>query len=317
VPFGNHVSKSFGTIGGGQGNSITDEGGTIAGGSGNSAGNYAAIAGGSGNTASGTVAMVAGGFGGTASGDTAFIAGGLSNTASGNGSFAAGRHVIADRPSCAVFGLWSSGYASCGSTANVFKVMGDNGFSVDYHMPVGSGASSGGDRWLAIGPFTNFHGLGPSTIVAWNGAYLSDAGVWVNASSSKALKTDFDDVDVNAVLEHVVELPITTWRYRQGEGSIRHMGPMAEDFWNAFHVGYGDRTIADLDARGVELAAIQGMHRLVQQKDAELEAQRRSLAEQQQEIIAHQHEIEDLRGELDAVKRAVAHFIGGDSLVAR
>jgi hypothetical protein len=317
VPFGNHVSKSFGTIGGGQGNSITDEGGTIAGGSGNSAGNYAAIAGGSGNTASGTVAMVAGGFGGTASGDTAFIAGGLSNTASGNGSFAAGRHVIADRPSCAVFGLWSSGDASCGSTANIFKVMGDNGFSVDYHMPVGSGASSGGDRWLAIGPFTNFHGLVPSTIVAWNGAYLSDAGVWVNASSSKALKTDFDDVDVNAVLEHVMDLPITTWRYRQGEGSIRHMGPMAEDFWNAFHVGYGDRTIADLDARGVELAAIQGMHRLVQQKDAELEAQRRSLAEQQQEIIAHQHEIEDLRGELDAVKRAVAHFIGGDSLVAK
>jgi hypothetical protein len=132
--------------------------------------------------------------------------------------------------------------------------MGNNGFSVDYHQPVGGG----GDRWLAIGPFT--HGVVPTTIVTWNGAFLSDAGVWTNASSSRARKKDFGAVDVDAVLNAVARLPITTWRYKEGDGDVLHMGPMAEDFWAAFGIGYGDRTIADLDARGVEFAAIQGLN---------------------------------------------------------
>ena len=34
------------------------------------------------------------------------------------------------------------------------------------------------------------------------------------------------------------------------------MGPMAEDFWSAFKIGYGAHTIADLDARGVALAVM-------------------------------------------------------------
>ena len=298
--FANHVAKTYGTIAGGISNSVIGEGGTVAGGTANTVGDYATITGGTSNTASGTLSVVAGGFGGTASGDVAFVAGGSSNTASGNGSFAAGHDAAANQDNCALFGLWSSsGQTSCFSTPYVFKVMGDNGFSVDYGSPTGSG---GGTKWLAIGPYTNYHGIVPSTIIAWNGAYLSDAGVWVNASSSKFLKTDFDGVDVSAVLRRVVGLPITTWRYKQGEGSVRHMGPMAEDFWNAFHIGYGDKTIADLDARGIEFAAIQGLHKLVLDKDAKIDAQ--------------QHEIAELRTELDAVKRAVAQFTSGNAHVA-
>ena len=56
------------------------------------------------------------------------------------------------------------------------------------------------------------------------------------------------------------------------------MSPMAEDFWKAFGVGYGDQTIADLDARGVEFAAIQGLHRLLQERDAEIASLRERLS---------------------------------------
>ena len=289
------------TVSGGWLNTASANSATVGGGEGNTASNYVStVAGGHVNTASGEAATVAGGHGNTASGTYATVAGGTDNTATGASSFAAGSHATANQDECVVFGLWSAnGTAQCFGTTNVFKVMGENGFSVDYHAWNGAG---GGDRWLAIGPFNNYHGLVPSTIIAWNGAYLSDAGVWVAGSSSQYSKTDFDDVDVKAVLKHVVNLPITTWRYKQGEASIRHMGPMAEDFWDAFHIGYGDKTIADLDARGVEFAAIQGLHQLVQEKDAKIEIQQR--------------EIDDLRSELNAVKRAVAHLVKADDRVA-
>ena len=50
------------------------------------------------------------------------------------------------------------------------------------------------------------------------------------------------------------------------------------------------------------LAAIQGLHQLVKEKEGKIEAQ--------------QHEIAELRTELDAVKRADAQLISGNARVA-
>jgi hypothetical protein len=52
---------------------------------------------------------------------------------------------------------------------------------------------------------------------------------------------------------------------------------MAEDFWTAFNIGYGDHTIADLDARGVALAAIQGLNQKVEEKDLKIDRLEREL----------------------------------------
>ena len=54
------------------------------------------------------------------------------------------------------------------------------------------------------------------------------------------------------------------------------MGPMAEDFWTAFNIGYGDHTIADLDVRGVALAAIQGLNAKLDERVAD---QQREIAD--------------------------------------
>jgi hypothetical protein len=45
---------------------------------------------------------------------------------------------------------------------------------------------------------------------------------------------------------------------------------MAQDFHAAFAVGPDDRHISTVDADGVSLAAIQGLHRLLTEKDARL-----------------------------------------------
>jgi len=233
-------------------------------------GNDSTVSGGSFNQATGLNSSVAGGQSNAARGDWSTIAGGFLNFTSGPYSFAAGYAAYADQQQCFVFANWSSQtQASCLSATNIARFLLDHGLSVDYYAPRSDG---GGTRYVYFGDLS-----ANATIATWNGAYLSDAGVWVNASSSKTRKTDFRPVDVQAVLHEVARLPITTWRYKEGEGDVRHIGPMAEDFWAAFHIGYGDTTIADLDARGVALASIQGLHQLVQEKDREIAELKRKL----------------------------------------
>jgi hypothetical protein len=271
----NVASGSHSSVGGGLSDQATGAYSVVAGGDTNVAsGDYGTVAGGEYNQAIATYSTVSGGYKNIASGDHSTVAGGAYNIAGGQTSFAVGWLGHADKAQCFVFANWSGipgSPPSCLGSTNVARFLLDHGLSVDYFSARSDG---GGNRWAYIGDI--FAG---QTISTWTGAFLSDAGVWVNASSSKMRKADFRPVDVQAVLREVARLPITTWRYKQGEGDVRHMGPMAEDFWEAFHIGYGDKTIADLDARGVALAAIQGLYQLLQDKNARIAALERRLSD--------------------------------------
>jgi len=95
--------------------------------------------------------------------------------------------------------------------------------------------------------------------------------------SDRNIKNNFAAVDPQSILERVAQLPIETWNYNfQGEG-IRHIGPMAQDFYQAFNVGEDDRHINMVDANGVVLAAIQALYGKVQEKDRQIEALAREL----------------------------------------
>jgi hypothetical protein len=76
------------------------------------------------------------------------------------------------------------------------------------------------------------------------------------------------------VLERLARIPINTWNWRAQEDSIRHMGPMAQDFFAAFQVGEDEKHITTVDADGVALAAIQGLNQKLEDqirgKDAEI-----------------------------------------------
>lgn len=92
----------------------------------------------------------------------------------------------------------------------------------------------------------------------------------VHEASSRELKQGFESVDAAEILDRVVSLPVTTWSYKKNDG-VRHIGPVAEDFYSAFHVGIGEQHLNSGDATGVALAAIQGLHGLVQEKDQEIQ----------------------------------------------
>jgi hypothetical protein len=106
-------------------------------------------------------------------------------------------------------------------------------------------------------------------------------GAW-SAMSDRQAKTNFASVDPQEVLRRVAALPIQTWSYKE-QPSVRHVGPMAQDFGAAFEVGADDKHITTVDADGVALAAIQGLNQKLEEqlaaRDAEIQALRQSLAE--------------------------------------
>jgi hypothetical protein len=69
-----------------------------------------------------------------------------------------------------------------------------------------------------------------------------------------------------AVLERLHTLPIYYWSYRT-RLDVRHIGPMAQDFYARFGVGDNPRFIYTVDALGVLYAAIQA---LAEQLDAQV-----------------------------------------------
>ncbi|HET9209339.1 MAG TPA: tail fiber domain-containing protein [Thermoanaerobaculia bacterium] len=87
--------------------------------------------------------------------------------------------------------------------------------------------------------------------------------------SSRDIKTGFDSLAPKEALSRVAALPVSLWSYKT-EKDVRHVGPMAEDFHQAFGLGADDKHIAPGDQAGVALLAVQGLNQVVQEKDREI-----------------------------------------------
>lgn len=79
------------------------------------------------------------------------------------------------------------------------------------------------------------------------------------------------------VLEAALALPVSTWRYHWDPAGVRHLGPMAQDWWRAFGIGQDDRTICCTDTNGVAIVCIQALHRLLEETRQETAALRQRL----------------------------------------
>jgi hypothetical protein len=265
-------------VGGGLQNVALGEQTVIGGGSGNDAnGANATIGGGTVNRADGPSAAIGGGSGNKASGEYGTVPGGLANEAGGDFSFAAGQAAIVLPTHDGSF-LWAD------TTPADFRSVAANEFAA---------RATGGVRFV-----TAVSGGTPTA-----GVRLSaGGGSWLTLSDRHA-KTDVDVVDPVAVLRRLRALPLSTWRYAT-QDAVRHMGPMAQDFYAAFGLGEDERHINTVDADGVALAAVQGLDRVMQEKDrriAELEAKVDRLSEQ---VEAHAQLLRALQARLDALENA-------------
>ena len=257
APCGNQVSASFGTVSGGTANTASGSSATVGGGDDNTASNnnatvgggacntapgwLATVGGGWTNTASNFASTVSGGSANTASGYASTVPGGLANNAGGDYSFAAGSSAKATHRGSFVWG--DSTAADITSSANnQFKARASGGvvFYTNSGLTSGVTVGAGGNAWSAV--------------------------------SDRALKENFADVDGRALLDRLAQTPVTTWNYLSQDPSIRHIGPVAQDFYAAFGVGEDDTHISTIDADGVALAASQALYRLAQEQASQIAA---------------------------------------------
>lgn len=242
----NTVSGGSATVGGGYGNTASGDLATVSGGRSNTASAlYSTVGGGQDNMANGSLAMVGGGSRNTASGNGATVSGGYFNDSSGDFSFAAGYDAN-------VNGVHDFSFVWSGGGYNSTDSFGANTFTA---------RAPGGVRFYSASAGTT------------NGVELAaGAGAWSSLSDRNA-KANFDAVDTRAVLDALVNLPVTTWNYLTQDDSIRHIGVMAQDFYAAFGVGEDDTHISTIDADGVLFAAVQGLNAKLEDENAALRAE--------------------------------------------
>ncbi|ARZ72529.1 hypothetical protein SMD11_6953 [Streptomyces albireticuli] len=95
------------------------------------------------------------------------------------------------------------------------------------------------------------------------------------ASAATAATTGpAEAVNGHQVLEEVLRLPVSTWRYHWDPPDVRHLGPMAQDWHAAFGLGDNDVTISATDTNGVALVCIQALHRRIEDLTAQVETLR-------------------------------------------
>lgn len=146
------------------------------------------------------------------------------------------------------------GIYAVGTTANatgVFALAGLGGIAV-----YGNGTSAG----------TDFKGFG--------GEYAK-AGSWTNISD-RNVKENFVPIDGQSVLDKIAQLPITQWNYKTAKG-VKHIGPVAQDFYAIFGVGDDDKHISTIDPAGISLAGIKALNEKVN-------AQQKQIRELEDEI---------------------------------
>lgn len=113
----------------------------------------------------------------------------------------------------------------------------------------------------------------PAHLIDVDGGAHCTGTTWVNMSD-KHTKENIHAVNGVDILTKVIQLPITSWNYKTDHPSVQHIGPMAQDFFFAFGLGGSDTSISTVDASGVALGAIQGLHTLHTEQADEIESLR-------------------------------------------
>ena len=176
----------------------------------------------------------------------------------GLAAFALGYNVTADKDHTFAMGkfasnngfsgtfVWSDGAAT--ASADTFKNTANNEFAL---------RATGGFRFR-----TNLTGTTGCNLPAGSGVF--------NCTSSRTTKENFLGIKGYDVLSKLRAIPITSWNYIDEGQGVRHIGPMAEDFFAQFGLGTNNISIGVQDLAGVSLAAVKELDTQLQQKNEEV-----------------------------------------------
>ncbi len=182
-----------------------------------------------------------------------------------------------------VYGVNPGGPGAWGTSTNGFGVY---GFSTNHYggffeskngpgLRIKSGGngniltSFGADNGIKFQVDKDGNAVFSGTVTA-NGVLLT---------SDRNAKKNFSSINSQSILEKVATLPISSWNYKTDANSLRHIGPMAQDFHATFGLnGKDNKHISSIDEQGVALAAIQGLYQQNQKLTAQLKTLEARLA---------------------------------------
>jgi hypothetical protein len=197
------------------------------------------------------------------------IASGYISTAFGSSTTASGIVATSFGSGTTASGIGST--AMGGSTsAKSFIETALGLYNTDY-TPASATTWVADDRLFVLGNGTSDSARSDALIVYKNGNAILQGDLSAKSfvtTSDRNRKTDIVPADTAAVLTKVAALPVSTWKYK--EETVTHLGPMAQDFFAAFHLGSTDTGIATVDADGVALASIQELKKQLDAKEARI-----------------------------------------------
>ena len=205
----------------------------------------------------------------------------------GLAAFAMGYNVTADQDHSFALGkfasnngfsgtfIWSDGSAT--ATADTFRNTANNEVAF---------RATGGFRFR-----TNLTGTTGCNLPAGSGVF--------NCTSSRFTKENFLDIKGFDVLSKLRNIPITSWNYIDEGKTVRHIGPMAEDFFAQFGLGTNNISIGVQDLAGVSLAAVKELDAQLQTKTEEVN----QLQEEVKQLRATQSDMEKRLAALEEMVR--------------
>jgi hypothetical protein len=212
------------------------------------------------------------------------VAIGLQNSASGNFSVAIGKNArTANRQGSVVLGDGCAGFSSDSvypTANNQFIVRGCGGIKMfsNQGLTAGVEVAAGGGAWSSI--------------------------------SDRNRKRDFRPVDGEALLARLRDMPVTTWSYKSQDSTIRHMGPVAQDFAAAFALGESNLLINTIDIDGVNMAGVKALEARTSAQKTRLDTLEGAMTRLQKENAHLRAENEELRRLLEAMNDRLS-FIEG------
>ncbi len=281
----NQVNGDYSTIAGGDSNAIWGPANyaTVGGGRVNGvSGDFSGILSGRGGRVSGIGSVICGGdnqgisdSSNNIASDLCFIGGGVGNvvdSSSRGSAIVGGSYNYLGFSQNAVIGGGLGNYIYTGLNSTIpggygNEITGNNSFAC------GTNANVTADHAFVFGDGTETFGIGSDYTVNFlcNGGFRiwtdnpvsSNIGVrvvgggtsWVSLCDSTT-KTNRVRVDGEDVLNKLSAMPIDQWNYKHQPDGPLHIGPMAQDFWNAFRLGTDSLGIETIDADGVLFAAV-------------------------------------------------------------
>jgi hypothetical protein len=219
---------------------------------------------------------------------------GASNTITTNGTagFSAGASNRCDGFTCVAMGYTSTAGGAAGGQGAVaigYRTTAD----CDYCVAIGHRASANGhDGAFVIADQSTTDSLEASANNQFNSRYAGGYRLYTNATTTTGVslnaggsswnvisdvnrKENFLSIDGEDILARIRGLPVSSWRYiDEQDRSVRHIGPMAQDWERAFGLSGDPTTINMSDFDGVNLAAVQALERRTAAQAAEIQTLR-------------------------------------------